>query len=243
MLEQMTQVVTIIWAVAISLAVLVAWFEVENRMLRRRSATADLAQAESSRDEAPEPIAAARNVSDAEFTGSSGARLPTSSDGGRTWYLNGELHREDGPALVSADGSVAWYLNRERHREDGTRRSSMRSWLRVVVPQRRASSRGRHRHSSIRMAPWRGTSTGNVTSEDGPARVDADGSVFERTSTANFSSEDGLRHGVDADGYVFVVRSTGNVTARTARHASMRLASWSGTSTGNLDRAAFAASG
>ena len=35
------------------------------------------------------------------------------------WYLNGELHREDGPAVEHADGSKEWYLNGECHREDG----------------------------------------------------------------------------------------------------------------------------
>ena len=40
-------------------------------------------------------------------------------NGDKEWYLNGELHRVDGPALEWADGSKAWYLNGERHREDG----------------------------------------------------------------------------------------------------------------------------
>jgi len=38
---------------------------------------------------------------------------------GTSWYLNGKLHREDGPAVEGADGHKAWYLNGERHREDG----------------------------------------------------------------------------------------------------------------------------
>ena len=41
-------------------------------------------------------------------------------DGGnKYWYLNGELHREDGPACEFSDGSKEWYLNGKRHREDG----------------------------------------------------------------------------------------------------------------------------
>ena len=40
-------------------------------------------------------------------------------DGSKKWYLNGKLHREDGPAVVFADGSKHWYLNNMRHREDG----------------------------------------------------------------------------------------------------------------------------
>ena len=35
------------------------------------------------------------------------------------WYLNGQLHREDGPAVEYADGAKHWYLNGEWHREDG----------------------------------------------------------------------------------------------------------------------------
>ena len=35
------------------------------------------------------------------------------------WFLNGERHREDGPAIEWAHGSKEWYLNGKRHREDG----------------------------------------------------------------------------------------------------------------------------
>jgi len=35
------------------------------------------------------------------------------------WYLNGELHREDGPACEYSNGSKEWYRNGECHREDG----------------------------------------------------------------------------------------------------------------------------
>ena len=41
------------------------------------------------------------------------------ADGARWWYLNGNLHREDGPAIEYADGTRCWYLNGKRHREDG----------------------------------------------------------------------------------------------------------------------------
>ena len=39
--------------------------------------------------------------------------------GSKEWYLNGKLHREDGPAVEGAYGSKYWYLNGQRHREDG----------------------------------------------------------------------------------------------------------------------------
>jgi hypothetical protein len=35
-------------------------------------------------------------------------------------YLNGKLHREDGPAVIFADqGYKAWWVHDVRHREDG----------------------------------------------------------------------------------------------------------------------------
>ena len=40
-------------------------------------------------------------------------------NGDKEWRLNGELHREDGPAVERADGSKAWYLHDNLHREDG----------------------------------------------------------------------------------------------------------------------------
>jgi len=41
------------------------------------------------------------------------------ADGSKSWYINGELHREDGPAVEYASGSKHWYINNKRHREDG----------------------------------------------------------------------------------------------------------------------------
>jgi hypothetical protein len=39
--------------------------------------------------------------------------------GAKCWYLNGKLHREDGPATEYASGKKFWYLNGKLHREDG----------------------------------------------------------------------------------------------------------------------------
>jgi hypothetical protein len=39
--------------------------------------------------------------------------------GTKRWWLNGKLHREDGPAIEYANGTKKWYLNGVRHREDG----------------------------------------------------------------------------------------------------------------------------
>ena len=40
-------------------------------------------------------------------------------NGDKSWYLNGNRHREDGPAIEWADGDKSWYINGNRHREDG----------------------------------------------------------------------------------------------------------------------------
>jgi hypothetical protein len=40
-------------------------------------------------------------------------------NGFKTWILNGQFHREDGPAKEYADGDNYWYLNGKLHREDG----------------------------------------------------------------------------------------------------------------------------
>ena len=33
------------------------------------------------------------------------------ADGAKQWYLNGKLHREDGPAIEYTNGTKHWYLN------------------------------------------------------------------------------------------------------------------------------------
>jgi hypothetical protein len=40
-------------------------------------------------------------------------------NGTKHWSLNGNLHREDGPAVERADGTKSWFLNGNLHREDG----------------------------------------------------------------------------------------------------------------------------
>ena len=35
------------------------------------------------------------------------------------WWLNGKLHREDGPAVEYVKSDKYWYLNGKYHREDG----------------------------------------------------------------------------------------------------------------------------
>ena len=40
-------------------------------------------------------------------------------NGAKHWYLDGKLHREDGPAIECSDEAKFWFLNGKRHREDG----------------------------------------------------------------------------------------------------------------------------
>ena len=35
-------------------------------------------------------------------------------DGDKSWWLNGKLHREDGPAIEYANGDKSWYLNNKK---------------------------------------------------------------------------------------------------------------------------------
>ena len=41
------------------------------------------------------------------------------ADGDKYWYMNGKLHREDGPAIEYANGSKYWYMNGKCHRDNG----------------------------------------------------------------------------------------------------------------------------
>ena len=34
-------------------------------------------------------------------------------------YKNGELHRDDGPAIINKNGDLLWYQNGQYHRDDG----------------------------------------------------------------------------------------------------------------------------
>jgi len=45
--------------------------------------------------------------------------LTESADGRRDWLLNGNRHRDDGPAIEWPDGRRDWWLHGKRHREDG----------------------------------------------------------------------------------------------------------------------------
>ena len=39
--------------------------------------------------------------------------------GGKFWYHNGTLHRDNGPAAEYINGDRSWYQNHKRHRDNG----------------------------------------------------------------------------------------------------------------------------
>ena len=41
------------------------------------------------------------------------------TNGTKYWYMNGKCHRENGPALEYAHGSKSWWINGKLHRIDG----------------------------------------------------------------------------------------------------------------------------
>lgn len=45
--------------------------------------------------------------------------LKVHKDGSKWWYLNGRVHREDGPAIEYANGDKYWFRNGKCHRDDG----------------------------------------------------------------------------------------------------------------------------
>ncbi len=48
-----------------------------------------------------------------------GGEQRTYRDGTKKWFLDGKLHREDGPAIEQPNGSKEWYKNGKRHRDGG----------------------------------------------------------------------------------------------------------------------------
>jgi len=45
--------------------------------------------------------------------------VKVNDDGDKEWYLNGKLHREDGPAIEYISGYKEWWLNGKLHRKPG----------------------------------------------------------------------------------------------------------------------------
>ena len=45
-------------------------------------------------------------------------------DGDKEWFLNGQRHREDGPAIEWSDGTKRWFLNDKSMSEDEHKRAT-----------------------------------------------------------------------------------------------------------------------
>jgi hypothetical protein len=77
--------------------------------------------------------------------------LIVDANGIQYWFLNGKVHREDGPAVIGLNGTQSWCRNGKRHREDGP------AYIRADGTQ--------HWHLND-----------NLHREDGPAVIRPDGS-------------------------------------------------------------------
>ena len=48
------------------------------------------------------------------------SEMHINSDGTKVWRnAQGQVHNEEGPAVIYNDGSQAWYIHGGRHRENG----------------------------------------------------------------------------------------------------------------------------
>ncbi len=75
------------------------------------------------------------------------------ADGTQFWYQHGRLHRDDGPAVIWVDGTQFWYQHDQLHREDGP----------TVIGLTGTQFWYQH---------------GELHRDDGPAVIEADGTQF-----------------------------------------------------------------
>ncbi len=52
-----------------------------------------------------------------DFTGE--VQYSFETNGPRVWYLNGKIHKDNGPAVEYCDGRKEWYQHDDLHRADG----------------------------------------------------------------------------------------------------------------------------
>lgn len=118
-----------------------------------------------------------------------GPAVISETDGAHAWLVDGKLHRADGPAVVGSDGSQAWYLNGKLHREDGPaviEANGSEAWF-VNGVQHRVDGPALISTAEIAQEWW---VNGKLHREDGPAviignRDAADGGI---------DSDDGFCH-------------------------------------------------
>ena len=114
--------------------------------------------------------------------------METFKDGTKYWWLNGNLHREDGPAVEWSNGSKEWRLNGKRHREDGPaveRSNGNRLWY---------LNGKRHREDGPAIERANGTKewwlSGKLHREDGPAIEYPDGTKEWYLNGENVTEEE-----------------------------------------------------
>ena len=90
----------------------------------------------------------------------------------KCWYLNGKLHRVDGPAIEYANGDKEWYLNGKQHR--------------VGWPAFECVSGNKHWYLN-----------GNVHREDGPAIEYANGTKEWWLNDKRFASKEAWQKALD----------------------------------------------
>ena len=95
------------------------------------------------------------------------------ADGSQFWYQHGKLHRDDGPARISWYGTQEWCQHGRVHRDDGPaviRADGTREWCQNGVT---------HREDGPAIIYANGTREwcqhGNLHRDDGPAVIKADG--------------------------------------------------------------------
>lgn len=92
---------------------------------------------------------------------------------GKLWFSNGDLHREDGPAVIFPDGRKDWFINGKRHRIDGPAVIEPNGKTEWYVNDKRHREDGpAYEHVSGRQE-W--FLNGKPHREDGPAVVDPEG--------------------------------------------------------------------
>jgi len=110
------------------------------------------------------------------------------ADGSKRWFLHGNLHREDGPAVEYADGRKEWRRNGKLHREDGP------AWERPNETKQWWLNGKLHREDGPAMEQADGTKewylNGKRHREDGPAMEQADGTKYWYLN-GNLHREDG----------------------------------------------------
>ncbi len=58
--------------------------------------------------------------------------VKTDNNGDKLWFLNGKLHREDGPAVELANGDKSWYLDGYKYTKE--------DWEKEVARPNKSSS-------------------------------------------------------------------------------------------------------